>query len=121
MKNIFTKKNIGHALLVLLSLLLIVSGGSMLFSQSIPPEMLPLNADNYLLAFAAVKLLFGILLWVPRFTRIATLVLTGYLGGAMMASITMGELPVFAGACILVLWSAQYLRGDALFSNTLYN
>jgi hypothetical protein len=110
------KQKFGNILLVLFSAFMIFSVVSMLVAKP-NPEFAPLNLSIQIVQMlGAIKVLFAILLWVPKFNRLAILVLTAYLGGAVMASLTMLETPVMAAATLFVLWAGSELKFGDLFN-----
>lgn len=53
---------------------------------------------------------------IPRTHRVGTLLITGYLGGAMVTHMTAGEDPWFALGVGIVAWIGVYLRDPSFFT-----
>ncbi len=110
------KQKFGNMLLVVFSAFMIFGGVNMLMAKP-NPMFDPLHLSIQMVQMlGAIKVLFAVLLWVPKFNRLAILVLTAYLGGAVMASLTMMESPVMAAATLLVLWAGSELKSGDLFN-----
>lgn len=110
------KQKFGNILLVLFTAFMIFSGVNMLMAKP-NPMFDPLNLSIQMVQIlGALKILFVLLLWIPKFNRLAILVLTAYLGGAIMASLTMQASPVMAAATLFVLWAGSELKSGDLFN-----
>lgn len=110
------KQKFGNVLLVLFSAFMVFGGINMLMAKP-NPMFDPLHLSIQMVQMlGAIKLLFAILLWVPKFNRLALLVLTAYLGGAVMASLTMEASPVMAAATLFVLWAGSELKSGDVFN-----
>lgn len=106
-KQLSTPQKIGKVLLILVGLGLIVGSIGMIIADPNSKEameMAPLNVDGYVRILGIIKLLVGLGLFFPKTRRIAVLIGTGYLGGAIMANITIGEFPIAPAMFMLVLW-----------------
>lgn len=112
MKNLSTKQKVGKVLLVLVSLGLIFGSIGMIVmnpNSREAVEMAPLHLGNYLQILGIIKFLVGVFLLFPKTRRFAALVGTGYLGGAIMATFTIGQFPFFAGSFLVLLWASMEL------------
>ncbi len=111
-KQLSTSQKIGKILLVLISLALIMGSFGMIIADPNSKEaleMTPLHLESYVRILGIIKLLVGLGLFFPKTRRIAALVGTGYLGGALMANITLGEFPIVPVVFILALWIGMEL------------
>ncbi len=111
-KNLTKKQKIGKVLLFLVSVGMIMGSIGMIVANPNSKEaveFVPLHAENYIRILGIIKLLVGLGLFFKKTRNVAALVGTGYLGGAMMATITIGMPPIIAGIFILVLWAGMEL------------
>jgi hypothetical protein len=110
-KTTSKKVMVADSVLVLVSLALALGSFGMIAPNAhMLSEFNTLNATSYIQALGAIKLLGAILLWMPRTQRIALLVLTGYLGGAIMANITMNEFPAAPAVFLVLLWISLEIK-----------
>ncbi len=118
MKNLTTVQKVGKVLLVLVSIMMISGSFGMIFANPDSKDAIifaPLHLGNYIHILGIIKLFIGIFLLLPITRRIAALVGTAYLGGAIMATLTIGMFPFIAGAALLILWiSIELLSQDFL-------
>lgn len=109
MKKITQHMTGANILLGLLSALLIFGAFGMIFG-TMPPGFEVLHVQSCIVLLGLVKLFGALGLWISRTRYIAALVLTGYLGGALMACIVIGTGFFIPGICILVLWIGMELK-----------
>lgn len=112
MKNLTKKQKIGTVILGLVSIMMIAGSYGMIFPNPNSLEAMqfaPLHVENYIRVLGVIKLLIGVGLFCKSTRYIAALIGTGYLGGAIMATIVMGMPPVIAGVTLLVLWLSMEL------------
>lgn len=112
MKNLTKIQKIGKVLLILVSVMMIFGSFGMIFANPNSKEALmfaPLHLGNYIHILGVIKLLVGVLLFFPHTRYMAALVGTGYLGGAIMATIVGGMVPFIAGLVLIVLWIGMEL------------
>lgn len=112
MKNLTKKQKAGTVLLWLVAVVLITGSFGMIFPNPTSTEAMqfaPLHAEHYIRILGVIKLLVGVGLLCKSTRYIAALVGTGYLGGAIMATITMGMPPIIAAVTLLVLWLGMEL------------
>ena len=105
-------QKVGKVLLILVSIMMIGGSFGMIFANPDSKDAIifaPLHLGNYIHILGIIKLLIGIFLFFPRTRKIAALVGTAYLGGAIMATLTIGMFPFIAGAALVVLWIGMEL------------
>ncbi len=70
---------------------------------------------GWMRAIGVLELICTVLFLIPRTLAIGTLLLSAYLGGAMLTHLTHGE-PPFAPAIVLAfVWILAYLKNPELF------
>lgn len=118
MKTNRTKIIVGKVVLALISVGLVAGSFGMMFGSADTSAELALlgsTVNPWLPWLGLVKFTTGLCLWVPRLRRVAVLVLTGYLGGAMMAGIILGEGPWGGAIFLALLWLAiEMITGDLI-------
>jgi hypothetical protein len=104
-------RKVGKVLLALMSLALIATAYSMVINRTLPPgfESLMPTVGMWVMWLGVVKVLGAIGLWIGGVRRLSALVLTGYLGGAIMANLAVGVSVVMPGVFLIVLWIALEL------------
>jgi hypothetical protein len=77
-------------------------------------------AENLLGVIGALQLVYTVLYAVPRTSILGAILLTGYLGGAVLSHLRVGDplashvlFPIYLG---VLLWAGLYLRDDRLRS-----
>ncbi len=115
MKNYFNHKTkieiAAEILLALVSLALILSSFGMIFANSRElTELAPLHIEQYINILGLFKLLGALGLWFPKYRKLAILVISGYLGGAMMANIVMYEFPLPPAVMLIIIWSGMHIK-----------
>lgn len=105
------KKIIGTIILGLASAFLLFSAFAK-FTHQPGSEMLEVmwGLGAYLIPLAIIEAGGTILLWLTPTRRIALLIMSGYMGGAILAELIMGMSGVFAGGILIMLWLGSYLR-----------
>ncbi len=118
LKTLSKTEKIGTVLLALVSIGLILGSFGMIFANPNSKDaamFAPLHLGSYIHILGIIKLLIGVGLFFKRTHYVAALVGTGYLGGAIMATITIGQPPIVAGIFILVLWAGMELLSHGNF------
>jgi hypothetical protein len=109
------KTVITDTVLAIATALLAVSALPMMFMSSQNLEFAALHATAYIPVLGLIKLLSSVGIWIPRFRRISVLVLTGYMGGAMMANIATAEFPLPPAVFLIIIWVCVEIQtGDLL-------
>lgn len=101
---------IATVLFALISLVFLMSGYQKL-AGGIDIRMMfgSMNIAAYRIPLGIIEfIIIPTLIWKPLRT-VGTLIATGYLGGAIMASLVLGMSPVVPGAIMVVLWVAYKL------------
>lgn len=111
-----TKQNLKWAPSILIALVIIMGA---VMKLAAAPQLVELYSKIGLLQYLQVLgitelLLVGLFLW-PRSMKIGFLLLTGYFGGAMAVEMANGNLFVFPGVILAIVWVAAYLRDASLF------
>ncbi|HSE56543.1 MAG TPA: DoxX family protein [Candidatus Paceibacterota bacterium] len=111
MKPSKTKKIIGTLILVLVSLFLLFSAFGKLTAHPTALEMFAALHIPYLrIPLGIIEALVAVLLVIPRTNRIAVLITSGFLGGAILAELFFGMTGAFAGTILLLVWIGSALR-----------
>ena len=78
-----------------------------------------MHLTPYLTIIALIEMTSAILLLIPRTSSLGTLLVTGYLGGALVAHLTSATPGDIAPAIILGLlaWSGNFLRNPTMFQS----
>lgn len=94
----------GIALLFISSAWSKLAGGPMVVAM-----FSSLNIEAYRIALGVIEIIIAAALcWKPLRT-VGTLIATGYLGGAIMATLVLGMAPFMPGAVLVSLWIAYKL------------
>lgn len=115
MKNYFKNKTkieiAAEVFLALVSLSLIISSFGMIFATSYElGELAPLHIEQYVNILGLFKLFGALGLWFPKTRKLSILVISGYLGGAMMANISMYEFPLPPAVMLVIIWVGMHVR-----------
>jgi len=119
-----TKHTIGWVLTGLLGLFLIGVSGvpkfidwpgkrEMIDHMGITPELMP--------TIGVIEIVVAILFLIPRTSFIGAILVTGYLGGAIMTHLRVGDQWFFPIIIGVVMWIALGLRQPAIFSLAIWN
>jgi hypothetical protein len=116
------KRRIGWGLSWLVGLFLIGASGVPKFMDW-PGKAEMLNhmgiAANLLPRIGVLEILVGVLFLIPRTSFLGAILVTGYLGGAVMTHVRIGDPAfnvVFPGIIGLIMWIGLALRQSAIFS-----
>lgn len=110
-KNLTKKQKVGTVLVYAVGIMLVFSSIFMITQHPKEvAELAPLKLGNLIVLLGIIKLSVGLGLLFPKTRHIAALVGTGYLGGAIMANITLGEIPPPAALFGIILWIGMELR-----------
>lgn len=104
-------KVVGWILSVLLGLMFLAAGTAKLLLGAQMKEQMPPGIHDWLLIIALGEIASAILFLVPATSTFGTLLLSSFMGGAIIVHMLKPE-PFVPQAVILVLiWLAGYLRG----------
>lgn len=111
MKPSKTKKIIGTVILVPVTLFLLFSAfGKFTGHPAALAVFENFNIPHLRIPLGIVEALMAILILIPRTNRIATLILSGFLGGAILVELSAGMSGAFAGITLLLVWIGSALR-----------
>lgn len=112
------KRIVTIILSVLLGLLFFGSGIMKLIgSAEVQAQFAKWGLGSWMRIIGVIEILCAALFLIPRTMVLGTLLLSAYLGGAMLTHITHAE-PPFAPAIVLaVVWITAYLKKPTLFDN----
>ena len=100
-----------------LAILVFVGGGifSLLNAAKIAPQMAHYGFnEGHLTLIAWLEIVCGVVYMIPRTAVFGAVLLTGYLGGAVVTHIRAGEAPIAPLVVAAVLWLGIYLREPSL-------
>ncbi len=113
-----TKRIIGTVILIPVSLFLLFSAFGKFTAH--PAALMvfdTLNIPHLRIPLGIVEALMTILLWIPRTHRIALLVASGFLGGAILAELSFGTSGIYAGITLLLVWLGSAFRYHSCYCN----
>ena len=96
-----------------LAVLVFVGGGifTLLNAAKIAPQMAHYGFnEGHLTLIAWLEIVCGIVYMIPRTAVFGAVLLTGYLGGAVVTHIRAGESPLPPLAAAVIVWLGIYLR-----------
>lgn len=110
------RQKIGFGLTCLLCLALVLSAAMKLSgAKEVVEGFAKMNLSNWRVIIALGEITGTLLFLIPKTKNFGALVLSSYLGGAIMAHMTQGE-PFTAPAIFLILvWAAAGLKQPELF------
>lgn len=101
---------IATILFSIISLLFLMSGWQKLFGGAEAQAMFDaMNIGDYRIALGVIEMIIIPTLLFKPLRTVGTLIATGYLGGAIMATIAGGMAPFMPGAIMVALWIAYKL------------
>ncbi len=96
---------IGKVLLAIVSAMLLMSVWGKFFGGEMAVTMYEsLNLGKYRVLLGLIELAGIVMLWVPKWRKAGILLITGYLGGAIMAETFMSGAGFRSGITLIVLW-----------------
>jgi hypothetical protein len=107
---------ISIVLKVLVALMLVMSGVMKLsHSKDIVDGFTKAGLGDYITLIGVIELIAVVLYLIPKTSRLGFLLVTAYLGGAIVTQMATSQLP-FASAIILaVCWISMFLTNKAMF------
>lgn len=110
----------GHILAGLVSLSLLPSAGAKLAGvQAIVDNLTKWHLGDYITQIGILEVVCAVLFAVPRTSSLGTLLVTGYMGGAVVAHLTANE-PAGAVPALVIgalAWVANALRNRRMFES----
>lgn len=84
--------------------------GKLMGAQPVVEMFAKWGLRDHLLLIGAGELISGLLFFIPRTTSLGLLLLSAYLGGAIVTHMQNGEPYIIPSVMLLLLWTAGYLR-----------
>jgi hypothetical protein len=109
-----------HILTGLVTLAFVASAGFKLSgAKAVLENFEKLHLLEFRVPIGILELGCALLFAIPKTSSLGTLLLTGYLGGAVVAHLTSNDAGGMAPALILglVMWAANYLRNQQMFES----
>jgi hypothetical protein len=107
---------ISIVLKVLVALMFVMSGVMKLtHSKEIVDGFNKGGLGNYIDVIAVIELLSVILYLIPKTSRLGFLLVTAYLGGAIVTQMAGGQLPIPSASILALAWISMFLSNKAMF------
>ncbi len=113
-----TKIIISWSIKGLLTLMFAFSAfGKLSGSEEVSMMFEAFRLTGYKTMIGIIELICTVLYLIPRTSSLGTLLLTSYMGGAIVAHMTVGDPFIFQGFMILFIWIGQYLVQPSLIDS----
>ncbi len=108
-----TRKTAGWVLAGLLTALYLFSASGKLFLH--PEQMEQLHLGNWRIIIALGEIASAILFLIPKTNKLGTLLLSSYMGGAIIIHMTGGISIVMPAVVLILVWVVGFMRNPDLY------
>lgn len=112
------KKYLTYALMVVIGLIFYGSAALKLSgSAEVIKGFAALGLADWRIFIAGLEIVCVTLFLIPKTKAVGTLLMCSYLGGAMVAHLSHGQLPFLPTAVLGLVWLVSYLRKPGMFQS----
>jgi hypothetical protein len=108
-----TRKAVAWILAGLLTLLFLNSASGKLFFH--PELMQQIHLENWRVIIAIGEIVSALLFLFPQTNKFGTLLLSSFMGGAIIVHMTGGQSILFPAVVLVIVWFVYYLRTPDFF------
>lgn len=111
-----SKVIISWVMTITISLLLLVTAGAKIAgAEQVLLQFEKFGLLNYVIVIGVLEAICTILFIIPKTSSVGTLLLSAYLGGAIVAELIAGGLFVFPFFVLIIIWVTAFVRSPEFF------
>lgn len=107
----------GWVISVLLTALFLSSASGKFFMPEMATNLTNYGIGNWLIIIALGEITSTLLFLFPRTNVYGTLLLSSYMGGAIMVHMSHGESFIFQSVVLILIWVGGFIRNPQLLDN----